>query len=309
MTDKKNTSAETDPGTPFLSHLMELRDRLTKSVLAILIVTAILFGFMTELYSLVAKPLIENLPQGATMIATRPAASFLTPFKLVLIASITICIPILLYHVWAFIAPGLYKHERKIAMPLFFSSIILFYVGMVFAYFVVFPLAFNFLFNFGAEIVTVAPDITESLNFMLKIVFAFGIAFEVPIATILFVVMGMSTPESLISKRPYIIVGAFVVAMLLTPPDPITQVMLALPMWLLFEIGVIFSRMILKMRKQREEEEERIIATEEEWRELNEEEMEDEFEKAMAEEAALEDEHDDAKNTQPGIEDKPDKDK
>jgi len=285
MADKNNNNAETDQGSPFLGHLFELRDRLMKSVLLILLVFAGLFSFAADLYTLVAQPLIAALPDGSTMIATRPASTFLTPFKLVLIASITICIPYLLYHLWAFIAPGLYKHERKIAFPLFFSSIFLFYFGMLFAYYLVFPLAFKFFFGFEVDGVTVAPDITESLNFMLKIVFAFGIAFEVPIATILLVVMGMTTPDSLVSKRPFIIVGAFVIAMLITPPDVISQVMLAFPMWLLFEIGVMFSRMILKMRKEREEE---VLAEEAaEDRELSESEMDDEFEKAMAEEDAL----------------------
>ncbi len=308
MSEKKSSSAENDPGTPFLSHLIELRDRLLRAVLVVMIAFLALFSFAGELYTLVAEPLIANLPEGSTMIATRPASTFLTPFKLVLIASVTLCIPYLLYQLWAFIAPGLYQHEKRIAMPLFFSSIVLFYCGMLFAYFVVFPLAFNFLFGFKVEGVSVAPDITESLNFILKLVFAFGIGFEVPIATILVVMMGLTTPDSLVSKRPYIIVVAFIAGMLLTPPDVISQILLALPMWLLFEIGVIFSRVILKMRRQHEAEEEaRRQAEEEEWRELSDEEMEEELDRAIAEEAALEDETENADQTRPGLADPSDK--
>jgi len=314
MADNKSSSAEADPGTPFLSHLIELRDRLMKAVLLVSIVFVALFSYASELYTLVAQPLIASLPEGSTMIATRPASTFLTPFKLVLIASVTICIPFLLYQFWAFIAPGLYKHERKIAFPLFFSSIILFYVGMLFAYYLVFPLAFDFLFGFKVEGVSVAPDITESLNFMLKMVFAFGIGFEVPIATILVVMMGMITPDDLAKKRVYIIVAAFVAGMLLTPPDVISQVLLAVPMWLLFEVGLIFSRIILKIRKEREVEEDKIRAAEDgvdQNRELSENEMDDEFEKAIAEEAALNkesDSDDEQSDNKSGMEEKPDSD-
>lgn len=303
---KKPESAEADPGAPFLSHLFELRDRLGKSVIVVLIIFAALFSFANELYTFIAEPLIRNMPAGASMIATKPASPFLTPFKLAMVTSIFIAIPFLLYQLWAFIAPGLYKHERKLAFPLVFSSIILFYLGMVFAYYAVFPLVFSFLATTAPSGVTVMTDITEYLDFVLKLFFAFGIAFEVPIATIILILMGVTTPESLSTKRPYIIVGAFVVGMLLTPPDVVSQILLAVPMWLLFEMGLIFGRMLLKMRKQREEEE-RIIATEEEWREMNEAEMDDELEKAIAEEEALNSQDSDnpSGETKPGIGDEP----
>ena len=216
------------------------------------------------------------------MVATKTTAPFLTPFKLALVTSIFIGMPFLLYQAWGFIAPGLYKHEKRLAFPLLFSSIALFYAGMAFAYYVVFPIIFTFLTAMAPEGVTVLPDISDYLDLVLKLFFAFGVAFEVPIATIILVVIGWTTPDKLVEKRAYIIVGAFVVGMLLTPPDIVSQVMLAIPMWLLFEIGVLFSRMILKMRKQREEE------LEAQEKEMSEADMDDEFEKAIAESDALE---------------------
>lgn len=270
-------NANIEAGQPFLSHLIELRDRLLRSVLFILVIFAGLFYFANDIYHFVAEPLIATLPAGSSMIATKPASPFLTPFKLVLVISIFIGMPFLLYQAWSFIAPGLYKHEKQLAFPLLFSSIVLFYTGMAFAYYAVFPMVFGFLAAAAPEGVTVMTDITEYLDFVLKLFFAFGVAFEVPIATILTVIVGWTTPEQLASKRPYIIVGAFVVGMLLTPPDIISQILLALPMWLLFEIGLAFSRMILKMRKEREQQE----------RELTDNEMEDELDKAIAEEDAL----------------------
>jgi len=279
MTDSKQPKSEAE--IPFLSHLIELRDRLLRSVLFVLVIFAGLFFFANDIYQFIATPLMASLPEGSSMIATKTAAPFLTPFKLALVTSIFIGMPFLLYQAWGFIAPGLYKHEKRLAFPLLFSSITLFYAGMAFAYFVVFPLIFGFLTAVAPEGVTVMTDISDYLDFVLKLFFAFGIAFEVPIATIIFVVIGWTTPEKLVEKRAYIIVGAFVVGMLLTPPDIVSQVLLAIPMWLLFEAGVLFSRMILKMRKQREEE------LEAEEKELSDTEMDDEFEKAIAEEQAL----------------------
>ena len=199
-----------------------------------------------------------------------------TPFKLALIAAFFITIPYTLYHAWGFIAPGLYKHEKRLAFPLLISSIILFYLGMAFAYYVVFPLVFQFTSGFVPEGVDYRPDIASYLDFSIKLFFAFGLAFEVPIATILLVLAGLTTPESLIAKRPYIIVGAFVLGMLLTPPDIISQTLLALPMWLLFEAGVIFSRVLMRRREEDKAE-----------RELSDDEMEDELDKAIAEEERL----------------------
>lgn len=280
MTQQEQPKTEAE--IPFLSHLVELRDRLLRSVLFVLIIFSGLFYFANDIYYFIASPIMDALPKGSTMVATKTTAPFLTPFKLALVTSIFIGMPFLLYQAWGFIAPGLYKHEKRLAYPLLFSSIVLFYAGMAFAYYVVFPIIFAFLTSMAPEGVTVLPDISDYLDLVLKLFFAFGVAFEVPIATIIFVIVGWTTPEKLIEKRAYIIVGAFVVGMLLTPPDIVSQVMLAIPMWLLFEIGVIFSRLILKMRKEREDE---LLAEEE--RELSEDEMEDEFEKAMAEEDAL----------------------
>ena len=270
-----------EPEIPFLSHLIELRDRLLRSVLFVLVIFAGLFYFANDIYHFIATPIMEALPEGSTMVATKTTAPFLTPFKLALVTSIFIGMPFLLYQAWGFIAPGLYKHEKRLAYPLLFSSIVLFYAGMAFAYFVVFPIIFAFLTSMAPEGVTVLPDISDYLDLVLKLFFAFGVAFEVPIATIILVIIGWTTPDKLVEKRAYIIVGAFVIGMLLTPPDIVSQVMLAIPMWLLFEVGILFSRMILKMRKEREEE---IIAEE---KEMSDTEMDDEFDKAIAEEEAL----------------------
>ena len=234
------------PEQPLLAHLIELRDRMLRIVLVVLAVFVVLFPFANDLYTLLAEPLMAHLPSGSSMIATEVASPFLTPFKLTLIAAIFIGIPVILYQFWAFIAPGLYQHERRMVFPLVISSTLLFYAGMAFAYFVVFPLVFGFLVSVAPEGVSVMTDISKYLDFVLKLFFAFGVAFEVPIATILLVWMGATTPEKLTSKRPYIIVGAFVVGMLLTPPDVISQSLLAIPVWLLFEVGVVFSRFFVR---------------------------------------------------------------
>ena len=223
--DKSNVEIE----LPFLSHLVEMRDRLLRVVIVVSVVFLCLFSFANDLYSLVAKPLLAHLPEGGTMIATEVASPFLTPFKLALVFSIFIAIPYILYQLWAFVAPGLYRNEKMLAFPLLISSIILFYAGMAFAYFVVFPLVFGFLIGIVPEGVAVMTDIAKYLDFVLKMFFAFGVAFEVPIATIILVAAGITTPESLAAKRPYLIVGAFVVGMMLTPPDVISQTLLALP--------------------------------------------------------------------------------
>ncbi len=248
-TQDSGTGAE-EQELPFLSHLFELRDRLLRVVLVVMLIFAGLFAFANDLYHLLATPLLMNLPEGSSMIATEVASPFLTPFKLALVASIFLGMPFILYQAWAFIAPGLYKHEKRLAFPLLFSSIILFYTGMVFAYYVVFPLVFGFLTSTAPEGVAVMTDISKYLDFVLKLFFAFGVAFEVPIATILLVLAGVTTPDDLAAKRSYIIVAAFVVGMLLTPPDVISQTLLALPMWLLFEIGLFFSRVLMRQREE-----------------------------------------------------------
>jgi len=234
----------------FVSHLVELRDRLLRMVLAVIVVFLCLFPFANDLYTFLAEPLLRHMPEGTSMIATEVASPFLTPFKLTLVVSIFICVPVILYQGWAFIAPGLYKKERRLVFPLLFSSTLLFYLGMMFAYFVVFPLVFGFLTAVVPDGVAVMTDITRYLDFVLKMFFAFGVAFEVPIATILVIWSGMTTAKSLAAKRPYVIVGAFVIGMLLTPPDVISQTLLAFPMWLLFELGLIFSRLYVKPEKE-----------------------------------------------------------
>jgi len=253
MTTQNDGAHESLAEQPFVTHLLELRDRLLRAVIAVGVIFACLFYFNNDIYEMVAGPLMAHLPEGSSMIATEVASPFLTPFKLTLMSSIFIGMPFILYQLWSFIAPGLYKHEKRLMIPLVASSAFLFYVGVMFAYFVVFPLVFAFMASTTPEGVVMATDIAKYLDFVLSLFFAFGIAFEVPIATIILVSMGMTTPESLVQKRPYIIVGAFCIGMLLTPPDVISQTLLALPMWVLFEIGVFFSRMIKRDKERREQ--------------------------------------------------------
>lgn len=255
MSTKPDSNAQVDAEAPLLSHLIEMRDRLLRVVIAVLLIFCAIFYFANDLYNIVATPLLEYMPEGTSMISTKPAGTFFTPMKLALVLSIFAAMPYILYQMWGFVAPALYQHERKLILPLLVSSSLLFYAGMAFAYFVVFPLMFSFFIAVAPEGVAVMTDISEYLDFILKIFFAFGIAFEVPIATILLVWTGMTTPESLAEKRPYIIVGAFVIGMLLTPPDVISQTLLALPMWVLFELGLWSSRYFLKQGEEEEAEE------------------------------------------------------
>ncbi len=236
---------------PFVSHLIELRDRLMRAVVAIIIIFLVLFPFANDIYQVISAPLLAKLPQGDQMIATGVISPFLAPFKLALVAAIFLAMPFLLYQLWSFIAPGLYKHEKRVLIPMVGSSALLFYLGSAFAFYVVFPLVFAFMVATTPDGVNMAPDITQYLEFVLTLFFAFGLAFEVPIATIILVWMGMTTPESLSNKRPYIIVGAFCIGMLLTPPDVISQTLLALPMWVLFEVGLFFSRIVYRDRQKR----------------------------------------------------------
>ncbi|WP_194439808.1 twin-arginine translocase subunit TatC [Vibrio fluminensis] len=238
---------------PLISHLLELRNRLLRALLAVLVVFLGLIYFSGDIYEFVSKPLVDKLPEGATMIATDVASPFFTPLKLTLIASVFIAVPLILYQVWAFVAPGLYKHERRLIMPLMFSSSLLFYAGVSFAYFVVFPLVFGFFTAISLGGVEFATDISSYLDFVLALFMAFGIAFEIPVAIILLCWTGATSPEELRAKRPYIIVIAFVVGMLLTPPDIISQTLLAIPMCLLFEVGLFFARFYV--RKDDDEEE------------------------------------------------------
>lgn len=240
--------ASNAPEQGLLSHLVELRDRLLKMILAVGILFLCLFWFADEIYTWLAAPLLAHLPEGSQMIAIDVAAPFFIPFKLVLMLSVFVAIPYLLYQIWAFVAPGLYKHEKQLVFPLLASSTLLFYVGVLFAYYVVFPLVFGFFTAVAPEGVEVSTDIGRYLDFVITIFFAFGIAFEVPVATVLLVIIGITTPDDLATKRPYFIVAAFVVGMFLTPPDIISQTLLALPMWVLFEAGIFFSRIYLKRK-------------------------------------------------------------
>jgi sec-independent protein translocase protein TatC len=231
--------------TSLVSHLVELRDRLIRISLSVLAVFLCLFPFAQEIFTLVAQPLINQLPEGSTMIATQVASPFLTPFKTTLWVALFIAMPIVIYQVWAFVAPGLYKKEKRFAIPLVVSSILLFYCGLAFAYGVVFPLMFAFFNAAAPEGVAVMTDINSYLDFVLVIFFAFGMAFEVPIATIMLVWAGLTTPDSLASNRGYVFLGAFVAGMLLTPPDIISQTLLAVPIYLLYEAGIIMARIML----------------------------------------------------------------
>ncbi|ASN87565.1 Sec-independent protein translocase subunit TatC [Pectobacterium versatile] len=240
---------------PLISHLIELRKRLLNSIICVLAVFIALVYFANDIYQLVSAPLIEQLPAGASMIATDVASPFFAPIKLTMIVSVFAAAPLVLYQVWAFVAPALYKHERRLMMPLLVSSSLLFYMGMAFAYFVVFPLAFGFFAKTAPVGVLIATDINNYLDFVMALFMAFGISFEVPVAIVLLCWSGVVTPEELKRKRPYILVGAFVVGMLLTPPDVFSQTLLAIPMYLLFEIGVFFARFYVGKGRRAETEE------------------------------------------------------
>ena len=220
-----------------MSHLVELRDRVVRIVVAVLVLFLCMFYWANDIYTYLAEPLTRHLPEDSTMIAIDVASPFLTPFKLVLMLSIFLAMPVILYQCWSFVAPGLYSNEKRIARPLLVSSILLFYAGVAFAYYIVFPLVFGFFTSIGPEMVSISTDIGRYLDFVIALFFGFGLAFEIPIATIILVAIGLTTPKKLSEKRPYVIVGAFVVGMLLTPPDIISQVLLAFPVWLLFEVG------------------------------------------------------------------------
>lgn len=230
--------------SPLIAHLIELRNRLLYSILAIIVIFLALFSFANEIYTFVATPLQVFLPESSSMIATDVAAPFLTPFKLTFFVAFVLAIPFVLYQIWAFLAPGLYENEKGLILPLLFSSVLLFYLGIVFAYYVVFPLVFGFFTSMAPEGVKVMTDIGSYLDFVVKLFLAFGIVFEIPIATILLIRSGAVSAEDLSKKRPYIVVACFVIGMLLTPPDVISQVLLAIPMWMLFECGVFFGRRI-----------------------------------------------------------------
>ena len=229
------------PNASLFDHLLELRNRLLRSILGVLIIFCCLVYFAQDIYQYVAQPLLATMPEGSQMIATDVASPFFAPFKLTLVLSLFIAMPFVLYQIWSFVAPGLYSNEKRLIVPLMIGSTLLFYSGITFAYFIVFPVVFAFFASVAPEGVVIATDISSYLDFILKLFFAFGAAFEIPIAIILLCWSGVPTPDSLREKRAYVVVGAFVIGMLLTPPDIISQTMLAIPMLLLFEVGIIIA--------------------------------------------------------------------
>ncbi len=234
----------------FIQHLAELRNILLRSVIAIFAIFIGIFPFANEVYGFIAAPIIKVLPQDTNIIAIGVISPFLTPLKMALIIAVYAAMPYLLYQIWSFIAPALYKYEKQMILPLVVSSTILFYAGLLFSFYIVFPVIFGFLSSVGPNIVDFTPDIQYYLDFVLKVSFAFGVAFEVPIATVLLIMFGITTVEKLKSNRPYVIIGAFVLGMLLTPPDIISQTLIAIPIWLLFEVGLIFAP-LFKQNKQK----------------------------------------------------------
>jgi sec-independent protein translocase protein TatC len=231
----------------FVSHLRELRRRIMAALLCVLVVLIALMPFSNDLYLWLAEPLLHHMADtGATMIATEVASPFLAPFKLTLFVAVFISAPYIFYQAWGFVAPGLYRNEQQLALPVLISSTLLFYLGIAFAYYVVFPLMFGFFTAIAPQGVTVMTDISKYLDFVLKLFFAFGAAFEVPVATYLAVRTGMTTRDALAAKRPYVVVASFVLGMLLTPPDVISQILLAIPVWLLFEAGLILCGLYIK---------------------------------------------------------------
>ncbi len=252
----KKSSAEDGEELGFLAHLIELRDRLLRMVMAVGIVFLILMPFAQDLYNLLSDPLVRQLPEGQKLIAVGVASPFFIPYKLALMVAFVLALPYVLYQLWGFVAPGLYQHEKKLVTPLLVSSVLLFYCGMAFAYFVVLPMIFSILPGFAPSNVAVTPDIAEYLDFVMMMFMAFGIGFEMPVATILLISTGIASREALEKSRPYVVVVAFIVGMLLTPPDVLSQVMLAVPMWLLFEVGLLASRLFDKQIKKSAEEKE-----------------------------------------------------
>lgn len=236
-----------------VQHLLELRNLLTKAILAIIVLFIILFPFANELYVYISEPLSRFLPEGTSMIATGVASPFLTPFKLSFVLAVYLAMPFLLLQIWRFISPALYKHEKQLIGPIMFFSSFLFYAGGLFAFYVVFPLIFGFLSQSAPEGVTIATDIALYLDFVIKMFFAFGFAFQVPVVVVILILTGMSTPKKLYHARPYVVVGAFVIGMLLTPPDIISQTLLAIPMWILYEAGIIVGAFVKKRRKTPEQ--------------------------------------------------------
>ncbi|NVK30956.1 MAG: twin-arginine translocase subunit TatC [Gammaproteobacteria bacterium] len=244
-----NPDAQVEQEAPLVEHLRELRDRIVKALVSVVIAFVVLFPFSNTLYSVLADPLMSHMPEGTNMIAIDVASPFLIPLKLTLMVAVMVAIPWVLYQIWAFIAPGLYQSEKRLVMPLVASSTALFYLGVLFAYFVVFPLVFGFFTSVGPDGVEVSTDIGRYLDFVVLMFFAFGITFEVPIATYILIITGVASVEKLKAARPYLVVAAFVIGSILTPPDLFSQTLLALPMWLLFEIGLLAGQHRMKSKE------------------------------------------------------------
>jgi sec-independent protein translocase protein TatC len=240
--------SQEDSQESFVSHLIELRSRLVKAVVAVLGVFVVLFLYPgpSAIYDVLAQPMLASLPEGTRMIATGVITPFMVPVKVTLLAAFIVALPVVLYQAWAFVAPGLYQHEQRLALPLIASSTLLFLMGMMFCYFVVFRTVFHFIANFAPQSITPAPDIEAYLGFVMTMFIAFGITFEVPIAVVLLVKSGITTVEKLKNARGYVIVGAFIIAAIVTPPDVVSQFMLAVPLCLLYEVGLIIARMLKK---------------------------------------------------------------
>lgn len=271
--------SDTPEPSSFLGHLIELRDRVLRAVVVLAVALLALLPFANDLYTWLSAPLLASLPEGHSMIAIEVASPFLTPFKLVLLLAVVVTMPYTLYQAWAFAAPGLYRHEKNMVAPVLLSSVALFYLGIAFAYYVVFPLVFGFFVSTAPEGVAVMTDINRFLDFVTKIFLAFGLAFEVPVVTVVAVALGMTTPTRLGEIRPYVIVAAFVIGMLLTPPDIISQTLLAVPVWLLYEVGILCARLLPKRKEEEEENEE-----EPRFRPMTDEEMEAELDAEEAHE-------------------------
>jgi sec-independent protein translocase protein TatC len=233
----------------FISHLVELRDRLIRVVLLILVIFFGLVNWARDIYTLLAAPMLAALPEGGQMIATDVAGAFFVPMKVTIMVAFLVALPFVLYQAWAFVAPGLYAHEKKLAIPLLLASVLLFFIGMGFAYFIVFPTVFKFINAFAPEGVAVMTDIDKYLSFVLTTFMAFGITFEVPVVVIVLVRVGLVSVEKLREIRPYVIVGAFIVGAIFTPPDVLSQFMLAVPMWLLYELGIVLAQLIGKSER------------------------------------------------------------
>ncbi|WP_414502715.1 twin-arginine translocase subunit TatC [Zymobacter sp. IVIA_5232.4 C2] len=259
MTHEAPSSAPDDENgglrAPLIEHLIELRKRLIRCALSILVVFLALYPFSNRLYEFVSEPLIRMMPQGTRMIATEVASPFLAPFRLTVLTAIVITVPFLLYQIWGFVAPGLYRKEKRLALPLLVSSVLLFYLGMAFAYYVVFPVLFHFFTGTVPAHVEMMTDIDAYLSFVVKLFIAFGVAFEVPVATVLLVMTGIVSVDTLSKKRGYVVIGCFVIGMLFTPPDVLSQCMLAVPMWVLFEAGLLFGRLVSRRQSSPDDEE------------------------------------------------------